>query len=218
LYQPNDPGYVMAGRTIFRTERYVPETTRKQLPVSLYRTEALSNGMKILIAVAPDKFRDEELAVPLAAFKKAGRAFDIASTRCGSCTGMLGAKTTATCTFDEVDPGQYGGLVIIGGSGSQTHLWNNGRLVHLVKNFHETGKVVAAICLAPVVLARAGILKGKQATCFVSPDSVREMKAGGAVLVITPVVIDGTIITANGPSAAQEFAESILKKIAENEG
>lgn len=173
--------------------------------------------MKILIAVAPEKFRDEELAVPLAAFKKAGRAFDIASTQCGSCTGMLGGKTTATLTFDEVDPGTYGCLVIIGGSGSQTHLWNNGRLVHLAGNFHETGKVVAAICLAPVVLARAGILNGKKATCFVSPDSVREMKAGGAVLVSKPVVVDGTVITANGPAAAQEFADSILRKITETE-
>jgi len=173
--------------------------------------------MKILIAVAPEKFRDEELAVPVAAFRKAGIAFDIASTCRGSCTGMLGAKTTATLTFEEVDPQQYGGLVIIGGSGSQTHLWNDSLLVQRVKNFHESRKIVAAICLAPVVLARAGILKGKNATCFESPVSVREMKAGGAVLVHKPVVVDGYIITANGPSASQEFAESILKKIAEIE-
>jgi len=190
----------------------------KILPISLYGTEALSNSMKILIAVAPEKFRDEELTVPLAAFRKAGIAADIASTRCGSCTGMMGAKTTATLTFDEVDPGQYGGLVIIGGSGSQTHLWKNGRLVQLVKNFHDSGKVVASICLAPVVLARAGILKGKKATCFESPDSLREMKGGGAVLVSKPVVVDGTVITANGPSAAQEFADSILRKITETGG
>jgi protease I len=174
--------------------------------------------MKILIAVAPEKFRDEELAVPLAAFRKAGIAYDIVSTRRGSCTGMLGAQTTATLSFDEVDPGQYGGLVIIGGSGSQAHLWNNSRLVHLVKNFHDSRKVVAAICLAPVVAARAGILKGKKATCFESPDSLREMKGGGAVLINRPVVVDGTIITANGPSAAQEFADSVLRKITEISG
>ena len=171
--------------------------------------------MKILIAVAPEKFRDEELAVPVAAFRKAGIAFDIASTCRGTCLGMLGAKTTATLTFEEVDPNQYDGLVIVGGSGSQTHLWNNARLVHLVKQFHESRKVVAAICLAPVVLARAGILKGKKATYFESPDSTREMKGGGAVPVKKPVVVDGYIITANGPSAAQEFADSILRKLAE---
>src|SRR5512139_1920026 len=106
--------------------------------------------MKILIAVAPEKFRDEELAGPVAAFRKAGVAFDIASTSRGTCLGMLGAKTTATLTFEEVNPEHYGGLVIIGGGGSQTHLWNNAWLIHLVKQFHESRKVVAAICLAPV--------------------------------------------------------------------
>jgi len=182
---------------------------------TLIGTEVPSNSMKILIAVAPEKFRDEELAVPVAAFRKAGIAFDIASTRRGPCTGMLGAKTTATLTFEEIDPKQYGGLVIIGGAGSQTYLWNDNLLQQLVKYFHESQKIVAAICLAPVVLARAGILKGIKATCFESPVSVREMKSGGAVPVKKPVVVEGRIITANGPAAAQEFADAILHAITE---
>jgi protease I len=180
---------------------------------TLIGTDIPSNSMKILIAVAPEKFRDEELAVPVAAFKKAGIAFDIASTRRGPCIGMLGAKTTATLSFKEVDPKLYGGLVIIGGAGSQLHLWNDDLLVQLVKNFHESRKIVAAICLAPVVLARSGILQGLKATCFESLVSVKEMKSGGAVLVNKPVVMEGRIITANGPAAAQEFADTILRTI-----
>ena len=173
--------------------------------------------MKILIAVAPEKFRDEELAEPVAAFRKAGIAFDIVSTRRGPCTGMLGAKTTATLAFEEIDPKHYGGLVIIGGAGSQIHLLNDDLLVQLAKYFYESRKIVATICLAPVVLARAGILKGKKATYYESPVSFREMKAGGAVLVNKPVVVDGRIITANGPAAAREFAEAILRTITEVE-
>jgi protease I len=169
--------------------------------------------MRVLIAIAPEKFRDEELAVPVAAFKAAGIAFDIASTRRGTCTGMLGAKVPATLSFEEVDPKPYDGLVIIGGSGSQIHLWEDDLLQVLVKYFQESGKVVAAICLAPVVLARAGILKGKKATHFDSPTAFREMKGGGAVLVNQPVVIDTRIITANGPSASQAFADAIIKTL-----
>jgi protease I len=71
--------------------------------------------------------------------------------------------------------------------------------------------VVAAICLAPVVLARAGILKGKKATYFNSPVSFREMRAGGAVLVDKAVVTDDRIVTANGPAAAAEFAEAFIR-------
>jgi len=169
--------------------------------------------MKILIAVAPERFRDEELMVPLAAFQKAGIAYEIASIHRGPCSGMLGAKTTATRAFGDVDQNLYGAIVIIGGGGSQIYLWNDPVLRKIVQSFHASQKIIAAICLSPVVLAHAGILKGIKATFFESPDSVREMKSGGAVLVNKPVVVDGRIITANGPAAAQEFAGAILSAI-----
>ena len=166
--------------------------------------------MKILIAIAPEKFRDEELAEPVAALQKAGIGHEIASTRKGTCTGMLGARVPVTLTFEEVDPEHYEGLVIIGGSGSQVHLWNDSMLIPLVKYFYTSGKLVAAICLAPVVLANAGILKGKQVTYFASPASTYEISRRGAITVNQPVVRDGWIITANGPGAAREFGDAIM--------
>lgn len=166
--------------------------------------------MKILIAIAPEKFRDEELAEPVAAFQKAGIEFDIVSTRHGLCTGMLGAKATASLSFEDIDPKQYEGLVIVGGIGSQTNLWDDDLLSPIVKMFHQSGKVIAAICLATVVLARAGVLKGKKATYYESPASFREMKIGGAVITNAPVVRDGRIVTANGPSASKAFADEIV--------
>ncbi|MDD1695208.1 MAG: DJ-1/PfpI family protein [Methanoregula sp.] len=167
--------------------------------------------MKALIAISPEKFRDEELAEPVAALTKAGIAFDIASTRRGTCTGMLGAKATATISFEEVDTKPYDALIIIGGNGTPAHLWDDELLTILVKNFQASGKVVAAICLAPIILARAGILKGKKATYSENPTAFREMKAGGAVLVNQPVVTDTRIVTGSGPSASKAFAEAVIK-------
>ncbi len=169
--------------------------------------------MKVLIAIAPEKFRDEELAEPVAALQQAGIGFEIASTRRGSCTGMLGARATATLSFEEVDPKKYDALLIIGGSGAQIHLWEDDLLGQIAKYFPAKGKVVAAICLAPVVLARAGILKGKKATYYESPAAFREMKAGGAILVKKPVVTDGRIITGDGPAASKEFAKEFIRTI-----
>jgi len=169
--------------------------------------------MKVVIAIAPEKYRDEELAEPVAALTKAGIAFDIASTRAGTCTGMLGGKTTAAFSFEEIDPKDYKGLIIVGGAGSQTHLWEDDMLVRLAIFFHETGKVVGAICLAPVVLARAGILKGKKATVYNSPVAVMEMKKGRALVVSDPVVTDSRIITANGPLAAKDFAAAVIREL-----
>ncbi len=169
--------------------------------------------MKVLIVIAPEKFRDEEYSVPAAALQKAGIGFDIASKRRGVCPGMLGAKVSASLSFEEVDPKSYDGILIVGGSGAQLHLWDDELLVEMVKYFHASAKVVGAICLAPVVLARAGILRGKKATFFNSPVSFREMKAGGAVPVDKPVVSDSRIITANGPAAAAEFAETFIRTL-----
>jgi protease I len=62
------------------------------------------------------------LSGPVAAFTKAGIGFDIVSTPRGTCTGMLGAKVTATLSFEEIDPVPYRGIVIVGGAGSLVYL------------------------------------------------------------------------------------------------
>ena len=169
--------------------------------------------MKVLIVIAPEKFRDEELAEPVAALSKAGIGYDIASTRRGTCTGMLGAKVTATLSLDDIDPKNYDGLIIVGGGGSQIHLWDDEMLQPLVRFFNDKMKVIGAICLSPVILARAGILKGKKATYSDSQVAFREMKTGGAVLVNEPVVTDTRIVTANGPAASKAFADAFIKML-----
>ena len=169
--------------------------------------------MKVLMVIAPEQFRDEEFTVPAAALEKAGIGYDIASQRRGPCTGMLGKKVNAILSFEEVEPKAYDGILIVGGGGAQSCLWDDEILGEMVKYFHASAKVIGAICLAPVVLARAGILKGKKATYFNSPISFREMKAGGAVLVDKAVVADSRIVTANGPAAAAEFAETFIRTL-----
>jgi protease I len=169
--------------------------------------------MKLLLVIAPENFRDEELEVPRTVFDRNGIAYDIASTKTGTCSGMLGATAEASLVLDDAVADEYAGIVIVGGVGSQDHLWDNETLHALVRTFFESGKVVAAICLSPVVLARAGVLKGRQATVFRSPASVREMEKGGAMVVDIPVVADMDLITAAGPAVAESFAEEILDRL-----
>jgi protease I len=169
--------------------------------------------MKLLVVIAPERFRDEELFEPLSLFKKFGIAYDIASTKAGLCTGMLGGKCDATLDLTRIRAGDYDGMVIIGGAGSPEFLWGNSRLMALVTDFAGSGKVVAAICLSPVVLARAGVLRGRRATVFRMADSVAEMRKGGADLRADAVVVDGRFITANGPAAAGKFGEEIVSAL-----
>lgn len=169
--------------------------------------------MKVLIVLAPEKFRDEEFAEPAAALAAAGIGYDVASTTRGICSGMLGATAVAALSLRDADPRDYDGILIVGGGGAQSYLWDDTALRGLVAAFHASGRVVAAICLAPVVLARAGILHGKTAAVFATPASLGEMKAGGALPADTAVVKDGRIVTANGPAAAAEFAETFIRTL-----
>ena len=72
---------------------------------------------------------------------------------------------------------------------------------------NEKGKVVSAICLAPVILANAGVLKGRKAT--VSGQEAKAIEAKGAVYTQPGVTVDGNIVTGNAPKSSKLFGETI---------
>lgn len=86
--------------------------------------------------------------------------------------------------------------------------WNNGKLHKILNDFNNSKKMIGAICLAPPVLANAGVLNGKNATCH--PDAKQELLRPEIEFKDVPVVVSKNIITANGPKASFEFAESII--------
>ncbi len=74
-------------------------------------------------------------------------------------------------------------------------------------------KVVAAICLAPGALARAGVLAGRKATCYPDPVVVAELEGGGADYVEAAVVAAENIVTGSGPQSASELGARILEAL-----
>ncbi|RLG51081.1 MAG: hypothetical protein DRN99_08965 [Thermoproteota archaeon] len=166
-------------------------------------------GMKVLFIVSFRNFRDEELKAPLELLKELGAEAYIASTQKGVARGMLGMLVDVNLTLSEVDVSKFDAIVFIGGRGTPKYLWRNPEAVRIAKEAYEEGKVVAAICLAPGVLAEAGILKGKRATAY---HTAKQMLIEyGAEYVSEKVVVEGKIVTAMGPEAAEEFAEAIAK-------
>ena len=169
--------------------------------------------MKVLIAIPPEKFRDEELIESVKVFQEAGVKFDLASSLAGVVMGSLGNKAKVNRTFEDIllkGVEEYYALMIVGGQGTLVHLWNNVDLHELARIFHTKGKVVAAIDNGPVVLAKAGILKKREAT-VVPGQTVREMMKDDAIIVAKPLVYKDRIVTANGFSLAAEFAQIIVK-------
>ena len=178
-------------------------------------------GKKALFIIAHEGFRDEELFETKGVLEKYGIQTTIASTEKGTCSGMMGGSAEATISLDEVDVSEYDAIIFIGGAGTPSVRETEEALAIAKEAYEENeeNEVVAAICWAPTILAKAGILEGKNATVWVGNDSeygistVKVLEKYGAIYVNKPVVVDGKIITAIGPSAAKEFGEEIAKAL-----
>jgi protease I len=180
--------------------------------ISKEKGETMQNK-KVLMVIAPKDFRDEELFEPMAVFESKGLGVDVVSTQKGECVGMLGNKITVDKTIYDVDANDYVAIVIVGGIGSKQYLWDNEKLLELVKEFYNQNKVVSAICLSPVVLARAGVLNGKKATVYPASEAIEELKKAGAIYEDKGVVVDGNVITAKSPDYARLFGLEVFKAI-----
>jgi len=171
-------------------------------------------GRKVLMVIAYRNFRDEEYKLPRRLLESAGAKVVVASTKVGTAVGMLGLRAKVDIPLSKASAKGFDAVIFVGGSGT-TALWGNKDALRLAREAAKRRKVLAAICLAPIILANAGVLRGKRATVWPSPDgrTVRMLKSKGAVYVNKPVVKSGNIITANGPKAALSFAREILKAL-----
>ena len=169
-------------------------------------------GKKILMIIAPENFRDEEYFQPKEIFLKSGAEVTTASLKTGKIKGMLGGIAEAEITLDDVNVAYYDAIIFSGGSGATVY-FDNEKALRIAKEAFEKGKVVGAICIAPAILANAGILKGKNATVWKSDETLKIFEEQGVNYTGKDVEVAGNIITANGPHAAKEFAYEIARHL-----
>lgn len=168
-------------------------------------------GKKIVMIIAPENFRDEEYQIPKEIFESYGISVTTASIRTGKAKGMLGAEVNLEYTILDLRPSDFDAVVVVGGVGSREYLWNSPEVINFVKKAYELEKIVAAICLSPVVLAKSGILRDKKATVYPDREAIELLKENGANYTGKGVEVDGRIVTGNGPKMAKHFAEEIVK-------
>ena len=171
---------------------------------------------KIVMIVAPEKYRDEELEVPKGNFEGKGHDVTVASTKKGTCTGMKGGSVEATLTLGEINVDDYDAVLFIGGQGTPI-IRKEAKATEIAKQAAAKGKIVGAICWACTTIAKAGILEGKKSTVWVGNDAEYGMTTDkvlekfAATFEKKGVVVDGKIVTADGPAHAKQFAEEIEK-------
>lgn len=164
--------------------------------------------MKSYIFLA-NGFEEIEALATLDILRRAGLDVKTVSiTEHKAVTGANKITVEADLTFKEADFAGTDWMIIPGGMPGASNLHDFSALGELLK-IHSTKGRIAAICAAPaVVLAQLGLLEGRRATCYPGFEDV--LSLGGATHVAERVVVDGNIVTANGPSSAFLFALTIV--------
>lgn len=122
-------------------------------------------------------------------------------------TGSHGIAVRADRLFSQTAFDEYDGLILPGGMPGTKNLAADENVLKLLQSFHAAGKLTAAICAAPTVLAKAGLLAGKNAVCYPG----MEAQLSGAKTGVEPVAVDSTVITSRGIGTAISFALALVQ-------
>lgn len=188
--------------------------------------EKTLEGKRIAV-IAADGFEEIELTGPVWYFKQLGAQVDIVAPKFVPAPARYGlsypemSKTHIMAiqylqpvgwikfdhTADQVRVSDYDAVFIPGGAWNPDNLRYDKDVIKFIQDFNKSGKLIAAICHAPVVLASADILKGKKLTGYWNIQ-VDLKNAGGSVL-DEPVVVDGNMITSRHPIDVADFSRAV---------
>ena len=166
--------------------------------------------MKRVLVPLAEGCEEIEAVVVIDVLRRAGIEVVTAALRDGPVTASRGVRLLPDAPWPEHAWEQFDALVLPGGGPGTRALISDVRVVEAVRAFHRSGRLLAAICAAPQVLQRGGVLAGKRVTCYPGveaalPDSIHAD---------APVVEDGGVITGRGPGASFAFALALVQRLA----
>jgi len=165
---------------------------------------------KVLMIIAHFEFRDEEYEITREVLEKNGAKVTVASTSLHPANGRFGMKVKPDVIIRDISMRDFDAIVLIGGRGAKNYFTDH-NLLELLRAAFNQRILLAAICIAPSILAYAGLLTNKKATASLSQ---KEMIAGsGAYFSDRAVEQDGEIITASGPADSEDFGKAIVKAL-----
>ena len=163
--------------------------------------------MRIMVALA-NGFEEIEAFTVINVLRRAGIAVDTVGIVGSVIEGMHNTRIMVDKRLVEVDVDQYDGIVLPGGTPGYVNLGRSSSLLEMLKRFDSQGKIIAAICMAPSILAKAGLLEGRRATIY--PGEEHGLPYPRA----ERVVVDSNIITSQAPGTAMEFSLALVERFA----
>lgn len=162
--------------------------------------------MKRVLCILENGFEEIETVAPVDLLRRAGVEVMIAGVHSLTATGRSGISILADALLAEMDLGEFDVLFLPGGP-AVMNLRNNPLVIDLIREFSGKGKIIAAICAAPMLLKDAGILDGKAFTVHFSTQAELPSTTGERV------VEDGNLITSRGAGTAVELGLALIRKL-----
>ena len=164
------------------------------------------SGICVLLATG---FEEIEAITVIDVLRRAELEVTILGVGGEKISGAHGLQVETDQSLEEGVSLEWDAIVLPGGLPGATNLRDNPQVLELVRSIHSAGGKLAAICAAPIVLGRAGVLQGRQATCYPGFEDGLE----GAECSQERVVVDGNLTTSRGPGTSLDFALSLVAQL-----
>lgn len=163
---------------------------------------------RVLVPLAPGCEELEAVTI-IDLLRRAELEVVVAGLVDGPVTASRGVRLLPDTTLDDALQSEYDMIALPGGLPGSDHLAADPRIDELLRRMHESGRFVGAVCAAPKVLARSGILKGLQATAYPGVLQAEQHPdiTGQAV------TRDGTVITSRSAGTAMDFALALIEAL-----
>jgi len=166
---------------------------------------------KNAVIILAQGFEEAEAVISIDLLRRAGIQVTIAGLASAEVSGSRGITIKADTILSNI-PESFDALILPGGQPGTTNLSRSGEVLDIVRESAARSRLIAAICAAPSVLGKAGILKGVQACCYPGfEDALTDAKLSN-----DPVVCDGNIITSRGLGTAIQFGLAIVRYMVDN--
>ncbi|MCF0262284.1 MAG: DJ-1/PfpI family protein [Sphaerochaetaceae bacterium] len=163
---------------------------------------------KVLVILA-EGFEEIEALAPVDILRRSGASVTVAGLGSKQICGSHGISVSCDVKLSDVLSNNYDAVVLPGGLPGAQNLHDSNDVASILKATNSNNNLVCAICASPAyVLAPLGLLEGRKATCY---PGVGKIKAPEINFENERVVVDGNLITAQGPGTAMEFGFAIVK-------
>jgi 4-methyl-5(b-hydroxyethyl)-thiazole monophosphate biosynthesis len=160
---------------------------------------------RVLVPLA-EGVEEMEAVILIDTFRRAGWRVDVVGLTAGPVVASRGVRLVPDMEWDEIDPSGYEVIALPGGNLGTVNLMEDARVLDAVRAQHGAGRLVAAVCAAPLVLQRAGILRGHRVTCHpLAAGQLHDVPRDEA-----RVVVSDHVVTSQGPGTTMAFALTLI--------